>query len=142
MALFALDTSCMIAAVCEWHEHHAAAVAEIERRLSRGRPLVPAPALVEAFAVLTRLPAPHRLSPSDAWTLLKTNFVTRARTATLTSAAYRRLLARLANENIGGGRVYDAVIADCARRAGVGVLLTFNRKHFEPAPEGLAIVEP
>ena len=133
----------MVAAVCEWHEHHAAAAAEIERRLSRGeRALVPAPALVEAYAVLTRLPSPHRLSPSDAWTVLKANFVTHARLATLTGAAYRRLVQRLATENIGGGRAYDAVIAQCAHRAGVAALLTFNRRHFEPAPEGVVIVEP
>ena len=129
--------------MCEWHEHHAAAVAEIERRLARGeRPLVPAPALVESYAVLTRLPSPHRLSPADAWRVLKANFVTRVRMATLTAAAYRRLLQRLATEDVGGGRTYDAVVAQCARRPGVTALLTFNRRHFEPAPDGVSIVEP
>ena len=62
--------------------------------------------------------------------------------ATLTSAAYRRLLQRLAAENVGGGRTYDAVIAQCTRRPGVTALLTFNRRHFEPPPDGVAIVEP
>jgi len=58
VAVFAVDTSCMVAAVCTWHEHHAAAAGEIERRLGRGeRMAIPAPALVEAYAVLTRLPA-------------------------------------------------------------------------------------
>lgn len=53
----------MIAAVCAWHEHHTRATEEIERRLSRGEEMiVAAPALVEAYAVLTRLPPPHRLS--------------------------------------------------------------------------------
>lgn len=56
---FLPDTNVMIAAVCDWHEHHAAASAEIEARLNRGESLVAAgPALVEAYAVLTRLP--HR----------------------------------------------------------------------------------
>jgi predicted nucleic acid-binding protein len=51
----------MVAAVCEWHEHHSAATTEIERRLSRGeRRMVPAHALAEAYAVLTRLPPPLR----------------------------------------------------------------------------------
>jgi predicted nucleic acid-binding protein len=65
----------MVAAVCTWHEHHAAAAAEIEGRLERQEQLaVPAPALVETYAVLTRLPAPHRVSAADAWTLVKVNF--------------------------------------------------------------------
>src|SRR5687767_1526011 len=56
---FSLDTSCIVAAVCTWHEHHDAAVKEIGRRLEDGESLaVPAPALIEAYAVLTRLPAP------------------------------------------------------------------------------------
>ena len=37
--VFALDTSCMIAAVCAWHEKHAAAAREIERRLGQGERL-------------------------------------------------------------------------------------------------------
>src|SRR5437773_1226586 len=44
------------------------------------------------------------------------------------AVAYRILLQRLASERIGGGRVYDAVIAECARRAGAEALLTFNRR--------------
>jgi hypothetical protein len=46
----------MVAAVCFWHEHHAAAVAEIKRRLEHGEQLaVAAHALAETYAVLTRL---------------------------------------------------------------------------------------
>ncbi len=37
--------------------------------------LLPAPALVEAYAVLTRLPPPHRLSVPDALALLEANFI-------------------------------------------------------------------
>lgn len=32
------------------------------------------PALVETYAVLTRLPSPHRLAPADAHRLLQANF--------------------------------------------------------------------
>jgi predicted nucleic acid-binding protein len=61
---FAVDTSCIVAAVCSWHEHHAAAAAAIEARYEAGdRLAVAAHGLVEAYAVLTRLPAPHRLAP-------------------------------------------------------------------------------
>lgn len=133
----------MIAAVCTWHEHHAAAAAEIERRLERGeRSVVAAPALAEAYAVLTRLPAPHRLSPSDAWTLIEANFVAQSRIIALAGDVYVRILHGLAGRAVGGGRTYDALIAECAREGKATSLLTFNRRHFDPAPEGLSVVEP
>jgi predicted nucleic acid-binding protein len=142
-AVFALDTSCMVAAVCAWHEQHAGAVAEIRRRLERGERLtVSAQALAETYAVLTRLPAPHRLSPGDAWALVEANFVERRNVAALDSAAYVALLRELAERGVGGGRTYDAVIAACAREAKATALLTFNRRHFEPPPEGVRVIEP
>lgn len=133
----------MVAAVCPWHEHHGAAAAEIEARLERGERLaVPAPAIVETYAVLTRLPAPHRLSPADAWALVEANFVKNATTVALSAAAYIAVVRALARQTIAGGRSYDAVIAECARRARAETLLTFNRRHFDPPPEGVAVLEP
>lgn len=133
----------MIATVCSWHEHHKAAAAEIERRLDRGeRVMVPAPALVETYAVLTRLPAPHRLAPADAWALVKANFVARRKVVALTGRSYAEVVRELAQQALGGGRSYDAVIAACARHARADVLLTFNHRHFEPAPKGVLVIEP
>jgi len=139
----ALDTSCMVAAVCSWHEHHTAAITEIEKRLGRGERLaVAAPSILETYAVLTRLPSPHRLAPSDAWTLVKANFIEHATVVALNGSAYTRVLNRLAAAGVGGGQTYDAVIAACARQAKAGALLTFNRRHFDPPPDGVAIVVP
>ena len=133
----------MVAAVCSWHERHAAAAASIERRLARGERLaIAGHALVETYAVLTRLPAPHRLAPADAWALVKANFVTPAAIVALSGAAHASLLEGLAETGISGGRTYDAVIAACARHAKVSALLTFNPRHFDAAPGGVAIVEP
>jgi len=120
-----------------------AAAAEIERRLERREQLaVSAPALVESYAALTRLPAPYRLSPADAWTLLEVNFVEHRRIIVLTGAAYVAVVRALAKQGVGGGRTYDAVIAECARQIIPVTLLTFNRRQFDPPPEGVSIVEP
>jgi len=133
----------MVAAVCTWHEHHAEALADIDRRFNRGERLaVAAQALVETYAVLTRLPAPHRLAPADAWRLVKTNFVDQARIVALDGRAYTALLERLASRGMGGGRSYDELIATCAAVAKVETLLTLNPRHFEPAPAGVTAVEP
>ena len=142
-AVVAVDTSCIVAAVCSWHEHHPAAAAEINRRLQRGQRLcVPAPALVETYAVLTRLPPPHRLTARDAWALVEGNFVTGALIQILDADGYVDLLRRAADREVAGGRTYDAVIGECAREAGATILLTFNRRHFDPAPAGIQVLEP
>jgi predicted nucleic acid-binding protein len=133
----------MVAAVCTWHERHADALSGIERRLGRGeRPAIAAHALLETYAVLTRLPAPHRLAPADAWVLVETNFIKPATVVALNGPAYTSLLRRLAKTGIGGGRSYDALIADCASEAEVDTLLTLNPRHFDPPPHGVAVVEP
>jgi predicted nucleic acid-binding protein len=143
MATFSLDSNCMIAAVCGWHEHHGAAAAAIEERFDRGdRMVVAAHAMVEAYAVLTRLPSPHRLAPADAWALVKTNFVAGAALATLPAAAHVTLLDTLAGAGLGGGRSYDALIAATAAQAKVDELLTFNPRHFDPPPDGITVIEP
>jgi predicted nucleic acid-binding protein len=140
---FAVDTNCIVAAVCDWHDHHRSAASEIERRLDRGEQMaVAAHALTEAYSVLTRFPAPHRLAPADAWAVLDISFAQAGTVISLTAPQHVALLARMATEGIAGGRAYDTVIAECAARAGARALLTFNPRHFEPGPKDLAIVVP
>lgn len=105
--------------------------------------IVAAPALVETYAVLTRLPPPHRLSPVDALALLDANFIGAGRAVALNAAAYRALLRLATTKDIGGGGMYDAVIAQCAVKAQASALLTFNAPHFlSLAIAGLEIVVP
>ena len=140
---FTVDTSCMVAAVCTWHERHPDAAAEIERRLERGERLaVAAHALVETYAVLTRLPPPHRHAPADAWTLVRANFVEQAAIVALNGQDHVKLIGRLAATGLRGGRTYDAVIAACAEKARAKALLTFNPRHFDPTPKGVTVIEP
>lgn len=122
----------MLAALCTWHEHHERTVREIERRLDDGEALVvAAPALVETYAVLTRLPPPHRLSPVDCLTLLEANFIGNAlEIVALEADAYRHLLRSAPVRRIAGGQVYDAVIVECALAARAETLLTFNEQQF------------
>lgn len=128
---FLPDTSCIVALVCAWHEHHGRARKEVERRLERGeRMIAAAPALVEAYAVLTRLPPPHRLAPNDALTLLEANFLRQTRIVALDARSYRTLLRHAPAAGTVGGGIYDSVIAACGLRAKAAALLTFNEKHF------------
>jgi len=140
---FAVDTNCIVAAVCDWHANQQAAIAELERRLDRGESMaVPSHALTEAYSVLTRFPAPHRIACAEAWHVLKTGFSDLGSVVSLTASQQIALLTRLGQDGIGGGRVYDAVIAECTVKAGASVLLTFNPRHFDPAPKGVTVVVP
>jgi predicted nucleic acid-binding protein len=132
MTRFLPDTSVMIAAVCSWHEHHAPAARDLEHRLARRETLiVAAPALIEAYAVLTRLPSPHRLSPTDARALLEANFLAGKKLVALEARDYRALLEQAPAQGVSGGRTYDWVIALCATKAKASVLLTLNPRDFE-----------
>src|SRR5947207_14672025 len=129
MGRFLPDTSVMVAAICGWHEHNRRALRALEIRLAGGEALVAAaPALIETYAVLTRLPPPHRLAPGEAGTLIEANFVSGIETTVLDAASYRDLLRDAARERIAGGRIYDRVIAACAIAAKATVLLTFNTR--------------
>lgn len=119
----------MIACVCTWHEHHEPAAGEIERRLKAKEAMATAAhAVAEAYAVLTRLPPPHRISPADALALVEGNFLDGA--VALDTRGYRALLRRAGKDAISGGCVYDALIGECAVKAKADVLLTFNARHF------------
>ncbi len=133
MTRFLPDTSVMVAAVCSWHEHHERVARDLERRLGqKGALILAAPAMVETYAVLTRLPPPHRLSPADALALLEANFLAGSKLIALDASTYRTLLKEASRETISGGRTYDWVIATCAIKAKVSVLLTLNAKDFLP----------
>lgn len=134
----------MVAAVCSWHADHEPTAREIMRRLSRGEQLVAAgPALAEAYSVLTRLPAPDRLSPTDALSVLNANFIVGVGVMALNGRSYVDLLRESPSLGVFGGRIYAAVIVRCALKAKAQSLLTLNQEHFrEWASEQLRIIVP
>jgi predicted nucleic acid-binding protein len=133
----------MIAAICSWHEHHEAAASEIEKRLEgREKMIVAAPALVEAYAVLTRLPPPHRIAPEAALTLLENNFLKPATVIALNAKSYETLLLRAPRNGVAGGRIYDAVIGTCAEQGKASTVLTFNAGDFTALGKDFGVVIP
>ncbi len=136
-----LDTSCLVAAVLPQHEHHVATAADLAKRRSAGHDIVVSVhALVEAYAVLTRLPPPHRVSPADAFAVLDRNWG-KSESITLTSLEAWRVLREHAAAGLAGGRVNDGIIAHCARKAKAGEILTWNIRHFDDA-RGVKAVRP
>ena len=142
MSVYAIDTSVIVAAVLSWHEHHDRAREALERAFDAGEPILPVHALVEAYAVMTRLPAPHRISPADALAVLEGTFRDNAKLARMGTRSVWRWLSQTVGHAVAGGRTYDALILESAERAGATHLLTLNLRDFRELGHALEIVEP
>jgi predicted nucleic acid-binding protein len=85
---------------------------------------------LEFYSVSTRLPPEFRLTPADAVQLLHEEILDRMAVHDLPSADRPALLKAAAQDGTGGGRIYDAHIAEVARAARADVVVTDNRRHF------------
>lgn len=85
---------------------------------------------LEFYSVATRLPPEFRLSPHDAHLLLTKEVIGRMAVHDLPAADRPALLRTALEDGTIGGRVYDVHIAEIARAAGAGVIVTDNRRHF------------
>lgn len=110
------DTSVVVPLFASWHVGHTVA-----RRAVGADVALPVHVLAEAFSVLTRLPRPFQAAPREVVAFLERQF--RVAPVGLEADAYPRLVRRLADAGITGGRVYDALVGETARLAGA-VLLT------------------
>ena len=126
------DTSVLLAGLIDLGSQSAPAQSLLHA-VHEGRVREPATAwhcCLEFFSVATRLPPEFRLPPADAVTLLEHEVIGRFAIHDLPPATRLPLLRTAAQDGIGGGRVYDAHIAEIARSAGAGVIVTDNRRHF------------
>jgi predicted nucleic acid-binding protein len=91
---------------------------------------VAAHSLAELFHVLTAYPARPRITPGTARHLIQENIVKHASVVSLATGDYTTVIRRMADLNVPGGAVYDALILRAAERAGVDRILTFNVEDF------------
>jgi predicted nucleic acid-binding protein len=125
-----LDTSAALALVQRGNPFHRAAKA----RLLACRRGMSGHATVELLSVLTRLPAPHRLSPVAALRLQETNFpVSRFLSATETKG----LLREMAEAGLAGGALYDGLVGGAARQHKLPLISCDRRA--EPVYRALAV---
>ena len=144
MPRFLVDTNCIVAALQPDHPDKSRAGAEINRRMdAHHKMVVAAHSLVEAYSVLTRLPRLLRITPHGAMTAIQQSFIEQAEVVALDESDYVPFLRQAAEDDVAGGRIYDAVIAACAVQAKVDAVLTFNERHFRPLlPDSIDVVVP
>ena len=112
----AADTSVLVAAFATWHEHHDVAFEAIGRVDT-----VVAHCLLETFSVLTRLPAPHRMTADVVASFLDRSFAKHDVVA-LPAEAQRDLVSKCAAQGLPGGAIYDALIAATCAHAGLKLM--------------------
>jgi predicted nucleic acid-binding protein len=114
------DTSAIVAAFAPWHPLHDPA-----RTALRGETDLVTHVELEAYSVLTRLPAPFRVDPVVAAEYLRRRFG--GDRFVLPSTRRRSVVGRLAAAGVAGGKAYDGLIAVTAREAG-RELITCDRR--------------
>lgn len=126
------DTSVLVPALWKWHPDHGNCVGWlIAAMASRVELKMAAHSLAETFSVVTRLPTKQRVAPALAWQVIETTLLPHVELVEVPASRYRSVLGDLASRGIGGGIVYDALIAAAAELAQVDLLLTNNVTHFE-----------
>jgi toxin FitB len=110
----AIDTSVAVPLLIASHEAHSEVAAWADgKRLS-----LSGHALIETYAVLTRLPGDARVVPADAVRLIDENF---AEPLVLTVRTFTEVHRELAQRGVTGAATYDGIVALAARGHAVGL---------------------
>jgi len=138
MTLF-LDTSVLVAACIRKHPHYERARPVLEA-IAGGRELgvISAHSLAEMFSALTSAPIMPRILPAEARDMIAANVRRYFRAVAVTPAMYERALAVCVERGLGGGKVYDALLLECARHAKADRIYTFNLHDFRRLAPDLA----
>lgn len=113
------DTSILVPALLGWHAHHRAAREQLARTDA-----IPDHVLVEAYAVLTRLPDARRPPGPVAAEALR---ALPHGVLELPGRDRLDLLERLGRHRVTGGAAYDGLVAEVARRHGHRLLSADHR---------------
>lgn len=139
------DTSVLVAACLRSHPHYERARPLLEA-IAGGRDagVIAAHSLAEAYSALTSVPLVPRILPSQARDLVATNIDRHFKTIAITPEMYGRAIEVCAARALGGGKVYDALLLECARQSQADRIYTFNLKDFRKLAPDLSerIVAP
>lgn len=76
------------------------------------------------------IPVQPRILPSEAASIIEANVMRFFRLEPVTPAMYQRAMAACAQRGVPGGKVYDALLIECARAAACDRIYTFNLTDF------------
>jgi len=125
------DTSVLVASCVRQHPH-----------FSRSRPILDGVAhgrqkgyisshtLAEIYSALTSLPIVPKIHPAEAERILMTNIKPHFKSIPITPTMYERAIDLCVRQSLPSGKVYDALLVECARKAQCERIYTFNLSNF------------
>jgi predicted nucleic acid-binding protein len=131
-----LDTSVLVAAFYEEHEHHEPSF-DLFSQQERSTACTAAHCLAEVYAVVTGMPGKDRASGDEALLFLH-DIRNHLGLVALDGSEYFTVLEDAATMGIVGGTAYAAIIAHCALKANAQTIYTWNIKHFNRLGESIA----
>lgn len=131
MSIF-FDTSVLLAGLIDFGPQSAPAQSILHAVAEKS---IPEPTTawhccLEFYSVSTRLPPEYRLSAADAARLVQEEIFGRFIVHDLPASQRGDFIRSAALDQVSGGRIYDAHIAEVARAARATVIATDNRRHF------------
>lgn len=126
------DTSVLVAGMVDFGRTSEPAMRVLDA-VAAGRLTGPSTAwhcCLEFYSVTTRLPEQYRLEPESALIFLRQEIFARFAIHDLPASAREDFFTAAIADGTAGGRIYDAHIAEIARRAGAEIVVTENRRHF------------
>jgi len=123
------DTSVLVAAALATHQQHHRSVAAFAGA-DRETGCCAVHTLAELYATLTRIPGKQRIV-SDQALLFLDEVEERLELVYLNTREYRRAINQAARHGVLGGTIYDALLGQCALKAGATKILTWDVGDFQ-----------
>ncbi len=137
-----IDTSVIVPCVHANHPLHVAMAGWLNTAFERDRVVVAHHSLIEAYAVLTRLPPEYRLSPAETLDVLRGSLRDNAEIAPFDASRIWSVTEELASVPAAGGTAYDAFIIRILVAAGVDAIATSNAQHFRRLTADTRVIDP
>jgi predicted nucleic acid-binding protein len=139
------DTSVLVSASERNHPHYESASAVVRRVIGgQEKGFICAHSIAEVYASLTRLPVQPRIQPDQAARIIQENILPYFTTTPLERGDYVSALERVSAGGWSGGKIYDALLLQCAARCKVKRIYTFNLGDFRrlAPPELRHFIQP
>ena len=130
------DTSVLVAAFWKGHPNHAASL----RLVSGANPKKSGcgiHTLAEVYATMTALPVRDVILPDQALLFVQ-EVRDRCQVVALDESEYLDTIALSAERGFKSGRIYDALLVRCARKANAQSIYTWNLRRFQATDPELA----
>ncbi len=137
-----IDSCILVAGVHANHPLHAVAADWLIRNIPLHKLIVSHHSILEAYAVLTRLPGEFRIDGIEAKQLLESTIRPNMIIAKFDASSIWDYITTLVNQSATGGNSYDAFIAGILKNHGADAIATFNTRHFIKFASCLSVIDP